>query len=120
MAFDELLIHTAKIYRRKVGTDRFGQSLGPEATATVTVPARCTAAGGGLAQTEKSRDVFQVTHVVFVAPDVDTVEDDEITVVDANGFTIVENAVVKIKKICYDGVGPHHLEIGIDAQRGPQ
>lgn len=116
--FQQLLLQEARVSRRVEGTDRFNQ---PKQTyqPQVTAPCRLTSGDGGETNTERSTDVYVVRHKLFLAPDVDVQEDDVVTVWDGDVQLLPETQVL-LKRVVYDGRGPHHIECVLEVQRGPQ
>jgi hypothetical protein len=124
--FEELLVHRAEVRRRTGRTDRFGQPVDSNPSKLTdddlvgTHPCRATRGKPGLTNEERSLDVFEALHTVFLKPGVDVREDDAVTVVDpVTGETVVPISKVKVKNVVYDGDGPHHIELVVMAQRGP-
>ena len=118
--FDQLLIHRADIERRDPGVrDRFNQRTLHNIVAGSDVPCRITRGVGGRVNTERSIGVFEVQHEIFFKPDADVNEDDLLTVVDLDGYTILPPAVVQQTRVAYAGLDePHHLEVIVLVQRG--
>lgn len=125
--FDELLVHEVEVRRRSGSVDRFGQPTDSNPTklsaaaVVATYPCRMTRGSRGRANEERSLDVFADQLELFVAPDADIQEDDALKVTDpATGDVLMPLAIVKLKNLVYDGIGPHHLEVHALVQRGPQ
>ena len=70
---------------------------------------------------ERSVDVFQVTHTLFLALGAGIEEDDAVRVTDpTTDAVLLPLAKVLIKSTASDARGSHHLELTVQAQRGPQ
>ena len=121
--FADLLIHTLEVYRRSGAVDRFGQPVdsNPSVTGPLTASYRCRLSGksGGRVNDERSLDVFEVLHRVFVEPTADVQEDDTVRVISAEGVEIMPRAKVWRKAHISDAIGIHHLEVDCQVQRGP-
>lgn len=131
--FAGLLVHTAVVYRRTGSVDRFGQPTRDEALSH-SLPCRLSRPSGGEVMQERSHDVVNVTHKLFLDAGADLREDDVVTVVmagqtevdpsdDVSGFdpdswdTAVERAEVKLVSPVWDGVQEHHREVQLTTQR---
>ena len=68
--------------------------------------------------TERSRDVFDYTHELFLGPDVDVREDDFVRVTSSSGTVIMPEAHVKLRRLVFDGTTAHHVECLLLAQQG--
>lgn len=124
MSFDSLLAQTARVWRRAGGSnarDRFGQPV--DAWSQVgDFPCRIGAAmSGGEQDTERMREVYHLQNTVYLQPDADVHEDDQIQVLDPNDEEIFPRADVRHRQVVvgYDGTA-HHLECAIEVSRGPQ
>lgn len=123
--FVDLLIHELRVYRRTGAVDRFGQPVdaNPSQAGSLTATYRCRLSGksGGRVNDERSLDVFEVLHRVFLEPEADVREDDTVSVIDpASGYELMPRAKVWRKGVISDGTGIHHLEVDCKVQRGPQ
>lgn len=127
MAFADLLIHQLEVLRRRTGTDRMGQPHDRWDTIARGVPCRATTGGGdrgsgkgGERATERMRDVYEVSHRVFIADDtVDVREDDEVIVFDSAEVEVMPRARVLLKRRVFGRGDDHHTELDCQMLRGP-
>mgnify|MGYP001573210218 CR=1 FL=1 len=119
-------MHEVEVRRRSGATDRFGQPVDANPTEGATgalvgrFKCRLDPGKGGLVNQERSRDVFEVRHMLYMEPDADVREDDTIKVTDTRtGTVLLPSAKVKVKGTSYDARGAHHLEVEAWVQRGP-
>jgi hypothetical protein len=106
--YADLLIHTATVERRVAGKDRFRQPR-TQHEPQVVLPCRLESAQGkGETFSERSRDVIEVTHKLFLLKGADLREKDLVTVTDPDGLVLVESGNVVLVKILYDSVTEHH------------
>jgi len=134
-----LLTETAIVYRRQqvegsYKVDRFGQPTRDEEPHHI-LACRITAARGGEQFTDRTHDVVEATHRLFLDKGADLSEQDVVTVVDATvdevqgpfeedpstaaeGFNeIVSRARVLLAKRAHDGSSEHHREAKLAVQR---
>ena len=124
--FADLLVHEVSVRRRSGRVDRFGQpvDINPgKLTAedeVATYPCRLYTRSGGLVNQERSRDVFEELRRIFVLPDADINEEDALVVTDPlTGAELLPAAKVKLKHVVYASSEPHHIELDVIVQRGP-
>ena len=119
MSYAALLIHTVEVRRRLAGVDRFGQPIEPRADqfADATYPGRLDAGSGGERYTDRSRDVVEFSHRLFLPANVDLFEADKVTVLAETGDVLVSNADVKEVQKVWDAFGVHHVEAKLQAVR---
>ena len=136
--FSGLLLHTVIVFRRQVEgesykKDRLGQPSRDEKESHL-LECRITNARGGETINDRSHDLVQVTHKLFLNEGADVNEQDVVTVLDAGigdveaaqeadpeGFAaefhnIVERAEVLLAMRANDGTGEHHREFKLAAQ----
>lgn len=121
MTFNSLLVQTAEVWRRKPGRDRFNNPI-EEWASIASYPCRIGATmSGGEQDTERMREVYHLMNTVFLPPEADVREDDEISVLDPQGAEIFPRAAVRHKQpiVGYDGT-VHHYEVHIEVSRGPK
>jgi hypothetical protein len=128
VAFEDLLVHRLTSYRRSPLTDRFGQPAHPEPSIDDPVldgvPCFLSRPRGGERFTDRSRDVVEELHVVFLAPGWDLVEEDEVIVKDQDGNVLLPlTNVVHIRRMTAPMTGggaTHHLEVELHTVRGSE
>lgn len=123
--FTGLLIQKADVYRRQTDehgnpkTDRFGQPTRDEQYSH-SLPCRVTSARGGERMQERSRDVIETTHTLYLEAGADIREDDVVEVKGPEGGTVVQKAQITLVRPVYDGVREHHREVSLSVQRQSQ
>lgn len=122
MALAQLLVHVLTVERREATKDRFDQPNERWTVLEAGVACRVTRARGSERNTERMRETYDVTHEMFLLPGASNVrEDDRVTVKDAANRVVIENArVVLMRNVFASGTEPHHVEVMLDALRGPQ
>lgn len=125
--YETFLIHSVEIRRRTGETDRLGQEidLNPSSFGDIDpdliLPGRLDRGKGGLTNRERSADVFEVTHMLFMQKDADVNESDAVTVKDPiTEEVLLPIAKVRLKNLVYVNTEPHHVELTVVVQRGPQ
>lgn len=124
--YETFLIHEVEVRRRPDAVDRFGQAVGrnPSQLAAQdpdhTLQGRLDKGRGGYVMNERSADVYEVRHMLFVDKNADIREDDAVTVNDpATGRTLLDMGRILLKNHIYMGTEPHHIECTVSVQRGP-
>lgn len=119
MTYSSLLPHKARVLRRDEQVDRFGQPKDTRYEQGSELPCRLTTAKGGQMFTERSRDVVQVTHVLFLEVGVDIREDDTLDVFDREtGRQLAQGADVVLVAPVYAAGAEHHVEAKLNIIRG--
>lgn len=120
MPYADLLVHRAEVLRRTTGTDRMGQPVEKYTTVHAALPCRVNAAKGGERNNERMSQTFGVTHRCFLEPGADVHEDDRVVVTGQAGEVVLPEARVVLRRPVYaGGPGEHHLEVDLEALRGP-
>lgn len=127
MAFEDLLVHKATIYRRQEGEDAFHNPKNSFAAVVgmIDVPCRVTISslGGGFANLGGERNEESQTHVmedrrIYMPKGYEVVEDDQVSVYDKNGRMIVPISNITFVRHIYDKIGDeHHIELLIKVWR---
>lgn len=122
MAFPDLLIHHCTVLRLRAGTNRLGEPNKELTEFETGVPCRVIDARGRERNTERMRETYDVTHEMFIVPGSSKMrEDDLITAYSCDDDTIVEAArIVLMRDVFARDPGPHHVEVFLNALRGPQ
>ena len=119
-SFKVLLVQTLEVYRRSGKIDRLGQPIEPNlGDPFASYPCRMTSGTGGETNTERSRDLLEVLHTCFVAPEADVREDDTVRIMNPDATELLALSDVKLKRQVYNGIELHHLELKLEVQRGP-
>ena len=117
--YEDLLIHTVEVRRRSGQKDRFRQPVEPRGNryADRVYMGRLDAGSGGERHTDRTRDVVEFTHKLFLEAGAELYEADQVTVTDGRGTTLVTMADVQEVQTFDDDLGPHHVEAKIKAVR---
>lgn len=119
MSYDSLLIHEVDVFTRPPGVDRFGQPREPSRSdpPSATYPCRLDESKPREKFDERSRDVVESTHTLFLPSGVVLYESDRVTVRNRDGKVLVEFANVTGVSEPEDFSAPHHTEAQISARR---
>ncbi len=125
MSFETLLVHRATVQTRTGVTDRFGQptNVGWRDKAT-GIPCRLRSATAREPEkvTLSSREIVEVTHILYLKPETVLAidEDDRVLIVidPADEKLAEEMRVLVVKRVSRGEGGIHHLELKCAVVRG--